>query len=112
MTRSSSGGGERSAAEAATRLLLLGRCQLLSPDGTDVTPRGRKARAVLAVLAMSAEGSVSRERLAGLMWSRHADEQARASLRQSLLEARRSTDECAPVLLDADRDVPAPTDPT
>jgi DNA-binding SARP family transcriptional activator len=55
--------------------------------GHDVSPRGRKARAIIAYLAAQVT-SVSRERLAGLLWSERGDEQARASLRQTLIELR------------------------
>lgn len=55
--------------------------------GGECAPRGRKARAIIAYLAM--QGSpVGRERLAGLLWSERGDEQARASLRQTLSELR------------------------
>jgi DNA-binding SARP family transcriptional activator len=45
---------------------------------------------MLAFLAMQRDGQADRERLCGLLWSDRGDEQARASLRQSLAELRRT----------------------
>jgi DNA-binding SARP family transcriptional activator/tetratricopeptide (TPR) repeat protein len=49
-------------------------------------PRTRKTRALLAVLAMASPRPVLRMQLASLLWSRREQEQARASLRQSVHE--------------------------
>jgi DNA-binding SARP family transcriptional activator len=84
------------------RLELLGGCRLLAPDGTDRTPKGRKTRGLLAVVALAEGQPVGRERLAGLLWAERAEEQARASLRQALRELRRSLPE--PELLRIARD--------
>ena len=54
----------------------------------DLKPRGRKARALLAYLALHAGKSISRERLTGLLWGDRGEEQARASLRQAILELK------------------------
>jgi DNA-binding SARP family transcriptional activator/Tfp pilus assembly protein PilF len=51
-------------------------------------PLSRKARALLAYLALNADSAVPRERLCGLLWSERSEEQARASLRQCLHELR------------------------
>jgi DNA-binding SARP family transcriptional activator/Tfp pilus assembly protein PilF/TolB-like protein len=59
-------------------------------SGGDATPRGRKARALLAYLALSPDRCASRERLMALLWSDRGDDQARASLRQTLAELRGS----------------------
>jgi len=75
-------------AGAVATLSCLGNFRLCAvEDGADLAPRGRKARALLAHLALSG-GPVSRERLAGLLWSERGEEQARASLRNTLLEMR------------------------
>ena len=58
------------------------------PDGTDATPRGRKARALLAVLVSDPGASVGREAIVSLLWSDRGREQGRASLRQCLVELR------------------------
>ncbi|MCA3280900.1 MAG: hypothetical protein ING10_16675 [Roseomonas sp.] len=49
-------------------------------------PRGRKARAILGYLCLHAGQRVPRAKLAALLWDRVPDQQARASLRQSLRE--------------------------
>lgn len=56
--------------------------------GADLRPRGRKARALLAYLALHPGKAISRERLTGLLWGDRAEEQARGSLRQTLFELR------------------------
>lgn len=66
-------------------------------DGADLAPRGRKARALIAYLALNG-GSVSRERLAGLLWGERGEDQARASLRNTLLELRALSSNGSPVL--------------
>jgi DNA-binding SARP family transcriptional activator/TolB-like protein len=45
---------------------------------------GRKTRALLAILGLSAPRPVLRSRLAEMLWSRRPEEQARASLRQEI----------------------------
>lgn len=75
-------------AEAAAILYGLGNFRLCAlEDGADLAPRGRKARALIAYLVLNG-GPVSRERLAGLLWSERGEDQARASLRNTLLELR------------------------
>jgi DNA-binding SARP family transcriptional activator len=56
--------------------------------GVDCAPRGRKARAIIAFLSAQNSAAVSRERLCGLLWSERGDQQARASLRQTLFELK------------------------
>ena len=58
--------------------------------GRSLLPRTRKTRALLAVLAMSSPRPVLRAQLAALLWSRREQEQARASLRQSVHELQDS----------------------
>ncbi|CAH2600239.1 TPR_REGION domain-containing protein [Rhodovastum atsumiense] len=60
----------------------------------NVLPSGRKTRALLAIVALSAPRPVLRGRLAEMLWSRRPEEQARASLRQ---EIHRLTEALAPV---------------
>ncbi len=72
------------------RLRLIGQMEAWTANGESVLPIGRKTRALLAILALSAPRPVIRSRLAELLWSRRLEEQARASLRQEihrLLEA-------------------------
>lgn len=86
------------------RLHLLGELRLIGPDGTDLTPRGRKARAALAFAALSPSSSASRDQLAAMLWADRPDDQARASLRQSLQELRRAFDPVQATALQIDRD--------
>lgn len=67
-----------------------------------LAPHGRKARALLARLAL-ADGPLSRDRLSALLWSHRAEPQAHASLRQCLMELKAWT-RASPPLLHADRD--------
>ena len=72
------------------RLRLIGRMEAWTLTSESVLPVGRKARALLAMIALSAPRPISRSRLAETLWSRRPEEQARASLRQEihrLLEA-------------------------
>ncbi len=73
------------ASEAA--LSLLGPLRLLGRTGEDLTPKPRKTRALLAVIAL-AKGSVTRSRLTDLLWGDRGEDQAKASLRQALYELR------------------------
>jgi DNA-binding SARP family transcriptional activator len=54
--------------------------------GRSYLPRTRKTRALLAILAMASPKPVLRLQLASMLWSRRENEQARASLRQSVHE--------------------------
>lgn len=76
-------------AAASPPLLRVGLSGSLEASGTDgqcLLPRGRKARALLALLALSSPAPVRRERITELLWSGRGVEQGRASLRQCLHE--------------------------
>ena len=81
---------------------LLGAVAVRAADGRDLTPPGRKLRALLACLALSNGNGWSRERLAALLWGNRDEEQARASLRQALAELRKLLGN--PALLKSDRE--------
>lgn len=68
-------------------LELLGAVRLGNGAGDDLTPRPRKTRALLALLAL-AKGPVPRSRLIDLLWGDRGEEQGKASLRQALYELR------------------------
>jgi DNA-binding SARP family transcriptional activator/TolB-like protein len=68
-------------------LELLGPVRLGNTAGDDLTPKARKTRALLAVLALS-KSAVPRSRLIDLLWGDRGEEQAKASLRQALYELR------------------------
>jgi DNA-binding SARP family transcriptional activator len=84
-------------------LKLFGNPRLLGPDGSDRTPRLRKALCLLAYLALQPNGQARRERLIGLFWGDRGQAQAQGSLRHALLELRQSLDDQADDLLAADR---------
>jgi len=65
---------------------------------------GSRARALLAILSLSRERRVDRERLLGLLWPQRGNEQARASLRQCVHEIRHAQVASAPELVVARRD--------
>jgi DNA-binding SARP family transcriptional activator/TolB-like protein len=66
------------------RLRLIGQMEAWTLTSESVLPAGRKTRALLAVIALSAPRPALRGRLAELLWSRRPEEQARASLRQEI----------------------------
>jgi DNA-binding SARP family transcriptional activator/TolB-like protein/tetratricopeptide (TPR) repeat protein len=67
--------------------------------------RSRKARALIAYLAMKPDGRASREELATLFWGDTTDAQARHSLRQCVMSLRQDLHLVAADLIDADRDM-------
>jgi TolB-like protein/regulator of sirC expression with transglutaminase-like and TPR domain len=69
---------------------LLGGFELRRADGARPALSSKKARALLAFLALSPERSVSRDKVAALLWPDSGDEQARTSLRQTLSVLRRA----------------------
>ena len=66
------------------RLRLIGQMEAWTLTAESILPTGRKTRALLAILALSAPRPVLRGRLAEMLWSRRPEEQARASLRQEI----------------------------
>jgi len=75
------------------RLRLIGQIEAWTAGAENLLPSGRKTRALLAVVALSAPKPALRGRLAELLWSRRPEEQARASLRQ---EIHRLTESLSP----------------
>lgn len=82
---------------------LLGGFTISDPTGRDVSPRSRKARGLLGYLLLSDLGSERREKLAGLLWSESAIDQAYDSLRHCIAELRRLGQAAEVPFLDADR---------
>ncbi len=74
---------------AAVRLLLLGPMQVHVGDG-QVELSARKARGLLAYLALRHGEAVPRETIVGLFWGGREEKQARASLRQTLSAIRKA----------------------
>jgi len=70
--------------EIAVLLRLIGPMDMRTVKNESVLPASRKARALLAVLALSGRTPVSRRRLAELLWSQRDENTALASLCQEL----------------------------
>src|SRR5215468_10799071 len=87
------------------KLRLLGAFAIEASAERPAAPaiRSRKARALLAYLAMKPDWRAGREELATLLWGDTPDAQARHSLRQCLLSLRQDL-HLAPDLLDLGRD--------
>ncbi len=66
--------------------VLFGEFTLFGPTGTAITLPNRRARAVLAMLALDPDRPVTREQVTKLLWPGRFEAQAKASLRQCLLE--------------------------
>jgi DNA-binding SARP family transcriptional activator len=77
-------GHETSSVPNPVRLHLIGQMRAWSNTNESLLPRGHKARALLAILALSEGNAVSRSRAAELLWSRRDKVEARASLRREL----------------------------
>ncbi len=71
-------------------LRLLGPFEAKLSDGNPIEVTAKKAKALLAYLALAGGRQVSRDKLAGLLWEFSGDEQARTSLRQTLTLLRKS----------------------
>jgi TolB-like protein len=87
------------------RLRLLGPLSLEAPDGTDMTPKGKRAKALIALLALAPNGARSRRWLQDKLWSDRPQEQGSASLRQELSALRRLFREAGLDILDIEREV-------
>jgi tetratricopeptide (TPR) repeat protein len=72
------------------KLTLVGTFSLRDGDGRDLTPRGAKARAMLAMLCRTPDRRRSRRWIESRLWSNRGGEQASASLRQVLVEIRKA----------------------
>ena len=80
-------GGQRAlVVSPVLRLRLMGYMAIDDSLGRVSLPRTRKARAILAILAMASPRPVLRLNLTALLWSQRQKEQGRASLRQALHE--------------------------
>lgn len=86
----------------ATQTLLLttvGPLHLAGPDGEELTPKGTKAQALIALLALSPGMSRPRRWVEDKLWSTFGPEQAGANLRQALMKMRSSLKGYADVLI-------------
>lgn len=81
---------------AVLHLELLGDFRLRTETGSLITISARKSQAMLAFLAVKPAQLVSRDKMAGLLWSSTAPEQARQSLRQTLSTLRKELSAVSP----------------
>jgi TolB-like protein/Tfp pilus assembly protein PilF len=87
------------------KISLLGGMEIGPSVGAGEISITRKSGAMIAYLALQEGHGQSRDKLAGLFWSRNTDEQARTNLRQALSRLRKAMangDE-APLLASAER---------
>ena len=86
------------------RIHLLGPMRATTFLGEDVLPKGKKARALLGVLCISAGKPIPRGRLAALLWDGVPESQARTSLRQALREISVSLGTYSEEIIHGDRE--------
>lgn len=84
---------EALAAPCVARLRLFGSLDYSGAEGASVPLSNRRGRAILAYAALQRDRKAPRSRLAGLLWSDRGEAQARASLRQCLVELRNALGE-------------------
>ncbi len=80
------------------RLSLLGGFSLHVGDGDEVTIASKKARGLLAYLALARGKSASREQIAAIFWPDSGEKEARQSLRQALSALRKALGDAGDVL--------------
>lgn len=86
------------------QLNLFGAFSLSDSCGVEIPLKSKKAKALLAYLALSPGKPRSREKIMALLWSDRGDAQARASLRQVLTGLRKELGENGERLLCIDAD--------
>src|SRR5713101_6065549 len=74
---------------ALLRIDCLGDLQMRSESGALINVSAKKSQALLAYLGVKPSQRVSREKIAGLLWSSTGPDQARQSLRQTLSTLRK-----------------------
>ena len=89
---------------ATLRLLGAFTVEVTGARSATIVVRSRKARALLAYLAMKPDGRAGREELATLLWGDNPDAQARHSLRQCLVSLRQDLNGVGAELLDIGRE--------
>lgn len=95
--------GAMPVSSVAFQMFLFGPFTVQGPHGNDLTPKSRKSRAILAMLAVAPRGSRSRVWLRDKLWSDRGEDQASASLRQALLDIRSALGADAARAISADK---------
>ena len=83
-------GANASNSEITKRIYLLGVMQAIGPVGENILPRAKKTQAVLAYLCLRRGERLLRGRVAGIIWDRSGEAQARESLRHALNDLNRT----------------------
>ena len=96
-------GPEQGSLHSLVRIHVLGSMRATTYLGADILPRGKKARAILGYLSVTAQ-RVSRTRLASMLWDRASDAQARSSFRGALHELTSAMGPLTNELVLADRE--------
>ena len=89
---------------AGLTLRLLGGCEVTDASGAPLVLATKKARALLCYLALNRGEPLRRADLAMLLWGERFDEQARASLRQTIYELRNALGATADSLIETSRE--------
>ena len=89
---------------ASLHVKLLGAFEIRDGSGAPLGPLGRKAQALLAILALNPGATLPRDRLSALLWSDRGESQARGSLRHALAELRKVLSDLDPAPLIAGRE--------
>ena len=87
-----------SALQQRVVISLWGGFRVRDGAGAPIEITSKKARACLALLATAADATISRDRLAAMLWGDRTDRQARANLRQMLYELKPLMQASAPIL--------------
>ena len=91
------------AEQSLCSFFLLGPFSISDLNGMPMTPKAQKTCAMLAMLALSPRATRTRVWLRDKLWSDRGEEQGAASLRQALLDARRSFGGLSDQLIVADK---------
>src|SRR4029077_151126 len=73
-----------------SRIHLLGTMRVIGPSGGDILPHAKKTQALLAYLCLARGERLSRSRVAGVIWDRSGEAQARDNMRHALYELDRA----------------------
>lgn len=85
------------------KLFVLGPLGLFSAGDRNLTPRGKKAQGLLALLAMAPRGQRTRVWLRDKLWSTSDEQKSASSLRQTVFELRKDLGPLADEILDINR---------
>ena len=113
-------GAQKSQIIGTIGIHVIGPLRVVDADGVDRSPKGMKARGLLALIALSPEMRRPRKWLQARLWSDRGESQGADSLRQCLSEVRRALGDARGclitkenfVLLDPDRTTIADWPPT